>query len=395
MTEYVDNWKTCKCPLCGEFYEAAEGHNCEEEEEEMETKEGTEPTVVVESEILDTQLAEVEKSDALNLKSAFLPYFEEAEKLAKTAKGIVVTNAEQTDDMKQARECRLALKTVRCAVENTRKLEKEGINRKAKAIDGLANVIKFLIVPIEEHLREQEDFVKIQEEERKSGLRMSRRAELDELGIDTSFYDLGNMPEDQYKGLLEASKETHRLKQEAAAKAEQDRIAREKAEQEQQEKIAKENERLKKEAEEKRKEEEAEQKQRDEEEAKRKEREEKDRKAREKKEKEVKEANDKKLAEEKKKADAEREKREAVEREVKAKEERDAQERKEKADAEAKEKREAELAPDRAKLEALAVSIASIPMPSVKSKEARELISVVVEALSEVCKEIREATIKL
>lgn len=93
----------------------------------------------------------------------FQNYFELASEWELKAKRIVVTNASQTADMNMARAGRLFLRQKRLDVENSRKALKEQSLREGKAIDGIANVLKALIVPIEEHLERQEFFVEIQE----------------------------------------------------------------------------------------------------------------------------------------------------------------------------------------------------------------------------------------
>jgi len=154
----------------------------------------------------------VEKSELDSTKAAvllerFQDYFKIAAEWETRAKTIVVTDAGQTADMKMARVGRLELREKRIAIEKTRKELKEQSLREGKAIDGIANVLKALIVPIEDYLGEQEKFTEIQ-----------------------------------------AQKEVARLVAEAEAKAEAERLAKEQAECEEQERISKENERLKREA---------------------------------------------------------------------------------------------------------------------------------------------------
>ena len=65
--------------------------------------------------------------------------------------------------MKLARVGRLFLMKKRTAIETVRKELKEQALREGKAIDGIANVLKALIIPIEEYLKKQEDFVVLKE----------------------------------------------------------------------------------------------------------------------------------------------------------------------------------------------------------------------------------------
>jgi len=146
----------------------------------------------------------LEKTKAQILLDNFSRYFQLAADWEKKAKTIVVTDESQVAEMKMARTGRLFLRQKRIAIENTRKELKEQALREGKAIDGIANVLKALIVPIEEYLGKQEKFVEIK-----------------------------------------AAEEAERKRIEAERKAEEERIAKEKAEAEERERIRKENERLK------------------------------------------------------------------------------------------------------------------------------------------------------
>lgn len=164
---------------------------------------------------MDNQLSVIvkesglEKTKAQVLLDNFSNYFQIAADWEKKSKAIIVTDASQTAEMAMARTGRLFLKQKRISIENVRKNLKEQSLREGKAIDGIANVLKALIIPIEEYLEKQEKFVEIK-----------------------------------------AAEEAERKRIEAEQKAEQERIAREKAEAEERERIRKENEKLKKEAEE-------------------------------------------------------------------------------------------------------------------------------------------------
>ncbi len=154
----------------------------------------------------------IEPTKAKFILENFQKSFELADTWEQKAKAIVVTNENQKDDMKIARIGRLALREERIRIEKSRKDLKEQALREGKAIDGIANVLKALIVPIEEYLEKQEKFVEIREA---------------------------------------AKQEAKRLEVEARI-AEEERIAQEKAAQEQ-ERLRIENEKLKREAEEKEK----------------------------------------------------------------------------------------------------------------------------------------------
>lgn len=101
-----------------------------------------------------------------NEQKGVIERFNDYEDIAKTweqkAKMIHVTNIDQVTEMKMAREARLFLREKRIAIERARKAMKEQSLRKGQAIDAIAKYLESLIEPIENYLKEQEDFVVIQ-----------------------------------------------------------------------------------------------------------------------------------------------------------------------------------------------------------------------------------------
>src|SRR3990167_2005582 len=167
---------------------------------------------------MDNQLEIIVKESQLEPTKAnyilenFQSYFEIAAEWEAKAKNLIVTRPDKKAEMEMARTGRLFLREKRIAIENSRKKLKEDALREGKAIDGIANVLKALIVPIEEHLERQERFIEIEQEKKDTALRL-----------------------------------------EIERRMEEERIAKEKADAEEREKIRIENERLKKEAAEKEK----------------------------------------------------------------------------------------------------------------------------------------------
>lgn len=266
---------------------------------------------------MDTQLTiivkELEPTKAEIVLKNFTGFFEQAKEWESKAKKIVITDISQKKEMQDAREARLALKGIRVNAENVRKELKEQSLREGKAIDGIANVIKALIVPIEEHLEKQEKFIEMQEEARKEKVNNERIAKLSEYIPDTSIYNVKEMSEEAFTKLLETTKIAHEAILEAEKKAEKERIEKEKAEKAEQERIKKENEALKKEAE-----------------------------AREKALAKERAEQEKKLAIERAKAKAEAEAREKAEMELRKQKEAEAKAEKEKVEKQRKEKEEKE-----------------------------------------------------
>jgi len=102
---------------------------------------------------------------AKTLLEKFSGFFEKISEWEDKAFDIIVTDESQTADIEIAEVGRKAIKKIRCDVENSRKDQKEGVVREGKAIDGMANVLKFCIAPIEEHLDKQSNFVKYKKQE--------------------------------------------------------------------------------------------------------------------------------------------------------------------------------------------------------------------------------------
>lgn len=323
--------------------------------------------------ILKTKEIGIEQETAISLQKTFMPFFQQAEEWKEKAMSINITDENQVQEMQLARESRIALKNIRVEVEKKRKELKEESLRKGKAIDGMANVIKFLVKPIEEHLQKQEDFIKIRKEKKKQERLNKRIALLAPYNVDTEYVDIVNMDDNKFDIFLNNEKTRYDAAKKAERKAEEERIAREKAEAEERERIRIENEKLRKEAEEREKQLE------------------KERKEREKIE-----------AENQKKIEAEQAKRKKIEDELKAKkeaEERAAKEQEEKTKAELAARKKAEhdakIAPDKEKLHALSVLISEIETPELKTPEGKEIIVNVVRGLNDVCNYIKQEVINL
>jgi len=309
------------------------------------------------------------ESQTQQLLKSFGNYFEEARTIASGAKDIQVKDVSEVELMMKARKQRLALREVRINVENTRKELKEQSLREGKAIDGIANVIKALIIPVEDHLQLQEDFKKIQEEIAKRKLSETRSAELQQYDYFAMGIDLANMSSEAYESLLANTKTAFESRKEAEQKAEQERIDAEQRRLAEEKRLREENEKLKAESEK--------------------------REAELLKERKSQEAElAKERAEQQKKLDAERKSREKIEAEMKAERE------KQEADKRAQEElqRQKLLAPDKEKLLELAKSIdlfMTSHLPAVQSKKASELVSYAESKLADISDQIREGALNL
>ena len=108
---------------------------------------------------------------ALLLLNEFKQFFEEIGKWEIEAFEIVVTDETQIDLIDEASMARKKVQRIRLNLEDSRVEQKRNALMEGKAIDGMANVIKAIIKPIEDHLYAQEHFVKIRDDK----IEMERR----------------------------------------------------------------------------------------------------------------------------------------------------------------------------------------------------------------------------
>jgi len=125
-------------------------------------------------EIVETSSLDEQDRDVII--SNFSDYEDVTADWAIKSKSIKVTDASQTAEMKMAREGRLFLREKRIAIEKTRKSMKEQSLRKGQAIDAIARYLTSLIKPIEDYLKEQEDFVKIMADKEAERIRLKEEA---------------------------------------------------------------------------------------------------------------------------------------------------------------------------------------------------------------------------
>jgi len=296
-----------------------------------------------------------------SLLASFGGYFNKAHEVVKEAMQISVTDETQGDLMLKAREARLSLKDIRVEAEKTRVTLKEQSLREGRAIDGINNIIKALIVPAEEYLEKQEKFAEFKEKERLAKRNAERIAKLSLFVEDVTLFNLEGMSDDAFEKLLAGYKIAYEAQKAAEKKAEEEKIAKEKAEAKENKRIRLENEALKLAAEEKQKKIDEENKIREEKLA-------------------------KERAEQEEKLKKEREEKEKLERQIR--EQKLADEAKKRAEEELK--RKELLAPDKEKLLSLADRMDLVKLPVVESREAGMIIKEVENRVSEIASYIRE-----
>lgn len=291
----------------------------------------------------------LEETKAQTILEKFQDYYKIAAEWETKAKALTVTDVTQVAEMKMAREGRLFLKGKRVDIEKARKDLKEQCLREGKAIDGIANVLKALIEPIETYLEEQEKFAEIEAAKQKEIRKAERMERLSPYGATVFENMIADMDDTSFENYFTGVKTNYEAKIEAEKQAEIASLEREKAEQAERDRIREENERLKAEAAERERVAEIERKEREAERKAAEEKAAKDRAEIEAKTKAEREESERKLA-------AERAERERVQKELQAKKEAE-----EKARAEEQQKIDADLAMgDKAKFESLIAELENL-----------------------------------
>lgn len=300
------------------------------------------------------------------LTASFSKYFANAKSIVGEVQGLEVKDEADIVGMQKAREARLKLKNIRVEAEKVRVKLKEDSRREGLAIDGVNNVLKALIIPVEEYLEVQEKFAENKQKKMIEDRYQARIERLQKVTDNVLLYNVMYMEDDSFEVLFKELEGAFNARIEAEKKAEEDRMAKAKQEQEEQERIRIENIRLKGEA----------------------------------------DAAEKKhaveMADQQKKIDAERIEREKAEAVLKAeREKKEKQEAEERVRIEAEEKarKEAEyaraIAPDKTKLMVFMDNLATLEMPAVTSKAARDIVVEVENEIMKITDLIAERTKKL
>lgn len=103
---------------------------------------------------------ELDEQDGQIIIDRFGSYEKTAQEWESKAKMIVVTSRDQTTEMAMAKEARRKFSLMRIELEKARKTIGEPAFRKYKAVNAVAKYLQSLIQPIEDHLLEQENFIK-------------------------------------------------------------------------------------------------------------------------------------------------------------------------------------------------------------------------------------------
>ena len=189
----------------------------------------------------------LEKTKSEMIAEHFKSFFDDAKRWELEARNIVITDVSQTVEMTAARDLRISLKNLRVNAEKKRKALKEQSLREGRAIDGIANVIKALVVPIEQHLEKQERFAEIKEQEEKDRISEMRVSELQPYVDNVDLFNLRDMSIEAFNNLLESSKKAFNAIADAEKKAEDERVENERIAAEERKELEAKNEKLREE----------------------------------------------------------------------------------------------------------------------------------------------------
>jgi hypothetical protein len=157
------------------------------------------------------------ETKANEIRDAFLELFNIGAQWKEKALALVVTSVDQKEEMKQAREARLALVKVRTSADKIRKELKADALKYGNAVQGVYNLIEGMVKPLEEHLQKQEDFAKIQKEKEEKELRDMRNMEAAPyVAYIPTGVDLGKLSEEDSVSYTEGSQVIDKSKSQIA-----------------------------------------------------------------------------------------------------------------------------------------------------------------------------------
>ena len=187
--------------------------------------------VDVESTEVDTESVALVKFDsdltedkATDLAVQFNEVLGDMSELLKTGAELVVQSEDDIEIMKEARTTRLALAKIRVAVDKKHKELKADALAFGRAVDSIKRTIHATIVPVEEHLQEQEEFIRILEQRRLNELTIAREEELRAFDVDCTHMEVGAMKQEAYHQFLKLSKAGYIATKQAEADDEARRI---------------------------------------------------------------------------------------------------------------------------------------------------------------------------
>lgn len=155
----------------------------------------------------------ISEETALSISTSFEDFYNQTKEWEQKATSFL-NNPEisQEEKAKESRTARLALVKVRTGIDKKRKELNDDDNKRIKERNNAAGVLTDLVTPIEEMLLKEEKAAETAENERKQAIKSEREALLKPYEVDTTFFDLVNMPEAAFNQLLENSKLAYEAK---------------------------------------------------------------------------------------------------------------------------------------------------------------------------------------
>lgn len=130
----------------------------------------------------------------------------ELDKWSEESKKLVVTSEDQVPEMMRAKDLSKAVGKIRINVEKTRVELKDKSLREGRLIDGIANLLKERIEPIERHLKDQASFADRMKAKRMEELIARRKALLEAEGMGTGGLAFELMTEEEFGQMLDMAK---------------------------------------------------------------------------------------------------------------------------------------------------------------------------------------------
>lgn len=183
---------------------------------------------------LDATQFWVEKTKAEQIELVFAPMVQMLKSFEDREKEFEISESEITEEIcKKAKRLRLDISQVRISTEKTRVAEKEFYLRWWKAIDWIANILKFAIQWKEEKLEKIEKYFEIQEKVRISKLQIERELLLEWFELENlNLLKLWEMSEEVFANFLLWTKSNFEAKKQAERLAKEEEERKQKEEEE-------------------------------------------------------------------------------------------------------------------------------------------------------------------
>ncbi|MXV39376.1 hypothetical protein GO491_11925 [Flavobacteriaceae bacterium Ap0902] len=178
------------------------------------------------------ELKAIEPSKAKQIQTTFEPMVAMLEQFEDAYNEIIaIPEAEINSELTaKAKRLRLGIAKIRIEADKVRKAQKEEYLRAGKAIDGVANILKWAVSDKESKLKEIENYFEIQEQKRLEALQNERVELLSKYVEDAEERELSSMADDVWEAYLTSKKKAYEDRLEAERKVEEERLEREKIE---------------------------------------------------------------------------------------------------------------------------------------------------------------------